>query len=167
MIRYTVIYEKGPSSWGAYVPDLPGVISVGDSQDEVKRLIQEAIELHLEGMREEGMSVPQASSFAGVVKIEPAARCLGDATSVIWRVAANCRSRYASPAINRPQSHLRELRCQREFQRPHGPGRNPQAMPRLPRNRRTCVVPGPARPLHAWPRSAQSEHPESYGGSLR
>jgi hypothetical protein len=50
----------------------------------VKRLIQEAIELHLEGMREEGMSVPQASSFAGVVKIEPAARCLGDATSVIW-----------------------------------------------------------------------------------
>lgn len=45
MMRYTVIYEKGPTSWGAYVPDLPGVISVGDSRDEVERLIHEAIEI--------------------------------------------------------------------------------------------------------------------------
>ena len=51
-MTYTVIYEKGPSSWGAYVPDLPGVISVGDSRDEVERLILEAIEFHVEGMRE-------------------------------------------------------------------------------------------------------------------
>jgi predicted RNase H-like HicB family nuclease len=72
-MKYTVIYEKGPTSWGAYVPDLPGVISVGDSRDEVERLIQEAIEFHLDGMREEGMSIPPPSSFAGVVEIEPAA----------------------------------------------------------------------------------------------
>jgi predicted RNase H-like HicB family nuclease len=72
-IRYAVIYEKGPTSWGAYVPDLPGVVSVGDSRDEVERLIQEAIEFHLEGMREEGMSIPLPSSFAGVVEIKPAA----------------------------------------------------------------------------------------------
>jgi predicted RNase H-like HicB family nuclease len=58
-MRYIVIYEKGPTSWGAYVPDLPGVISVGDSQDEAEILIQEAIEFHLEGMREEGIPVPQ------------------------------------------------------------------------------------------------------------
>src|ERR1035437_7944401 len=86
-MKYTVIYEKGPTSWGAYVPDLPGVISVGDSRDEVELLIQEAIEFHLDGfldeeaiefhldgMREEGMSIPPPSSFAGVVEIEPAAR---------------------------------------------------------------------------------------------
>ena len=71
-MKYTVIYEKGPTSWGAYVPDLPGVISVGDSREEVERLIQEAIEFHLEGMREEGLVIPTPSSFAGVVEI-PAA----------------------------------------------------------------------------------------------
>jgi len=38
-MRFTVIYENGPASWGAYVPDLPGVISVGDSRAEVERLI--------------------------------------------------------------------------------------------------------------------------------
>lgn len=72
-MTYTVIYEKGPSSWGAYVPDLPGVVSVGDSRKEVEELIQEAIELHLEGLREEGQPIPQASSFAGVVEIDSAA----------------------------------------------------------------------------------------------
>lgn len=51
----------------------PGVISVGDSRDEVERLIQEAIELHLEGMREEGISIPPPASIAGVVEIDPAA----------------------------------------------------------------------------------------------
>ena len=56
-MTYTVIYEKGPTSWGAYVPDLPGVISVGDSRAEVERLIQEAIRFHL----------------AGIVEIDPAA----------------------------------------------------------------------------------------------
>src|ERR1700738_1022020 len=64
VMKYTVIYEKGPASWGAYVPDLPGVISVGDSRDEVERLIQEAIEFHLEGMREEGLAIPDPASFA-------------------------------------------------------------------------------------------------------
>lgn len=73
MIRYTVIYEKGPTSWGAYVPDLPGVISVGESRDEVERLIQEAIDLHLAGLREEGMPIPPPSSFAGVIDVHPAA----------------------------------------------------------------------------------------------
>ena len=72
-MKYTVIYEQGPTSWGAYVPDLPGVIAVGDSRDEVERLIREAIEFHLEGMREEGLSIPPASSFAGVVEINSAA----------------------------------------------------------------------------------------------
>jgi predicted RNase H-like HicB family nuclease len=72
-VTYTVIYEKGPTSWGAYVPDLPGVISVGDSREEVERLIQEAIKFHLDTMREEGIPIPSPSNFAGVVEIDPAA----------------------------------------------------------------------------------------------
>ncbi|HTS51473.1 MAG TPA: type II toxin-antitoxin system HicB family antitoxin [Bryobacteraceae bacterium] len=72
-MTYTVIYEKGPTSWGAYVPDLPGVISVGDSREEVERLILQAIQFHLEGMREEGLAIPQPASFAGVVEIDSAA----------------------------------------------------------------------------------------------
>ena len=72
-MRFTVIYEEGRTSWGAYVPDLPGVIAVGDSREEAERLIQEAIELHLEGMRAEGVPIPTPSSFAGIVEIDPAA----------------------------------------------------------------------------------------------
>jgi predicted RNase H-like HicB family nuclease len=72
-MTYTVIFEKGPTSWGAYVPDLPGVISIGDSRDEVQQLIQEAIEFHLEGMKEEGLSIPPPASFAGAVEVDHAA----------------------------------------------------------------------------------------------
>jgi len=64
-VRYTVIYEQGPTSWGPYVPDLPGVISVSDSRDEAQRPIQEAIEFHFEGMREEGISIAVPPSLAG------------------------------------------------------------------------------------------------------
>jgi len=68
-VTFTVIYDKGATSWGAYVPDLPGVISVADSRDEVERLIHEAIEFHLEGLRQEGIAIPVPSSFAGVIEI--------------------------------------------------------------------------------------------------
>jgi predicted RNase H-like HicB family nuclease len=61
-MTYTVIYEKGPTSWGTHVPYLPGVISVRDSREEVERLIQEAIGFHLEGMREAGLAIPAPSS---------------------------------------------------------------------------------------------------------
>lgn len=72
-MSYLVIYEKGPTSWGAYVPDLPGVCSVGDTRAEVEQLIQEAIEFHLDGLREEGLTIPPPSSFAGIVEIGSAA----------------------------------------------------------------------------------------------
>jgi predicted RNase H-like HicB family nuclease len=71
-MTYTVIYEKGPTSWGAYVPDLPGVITVGDTREEVEGLIIEAIELHLDGMREEGLPIPAPASFAGAIEINSA-----------------------------------------------------------------------------------------------
>jgi predicted RNase H-like HicB family nuclease len=61
-MRYAVIIEKGKDSYGAYVPDLPGCIAVGDTPEEVKTLIQEAIEFHLEGLQEDGESIPQPNS---------------------------------------------------------------------------------------------------------
>jgi predicted RNase H-like HicB family nuclease len=72
-VKYTVIFEKGPTSWGAYVPDLPGVISAGESREEVERLIHEAVQFHLEGLTEEGLLIPSPSSFAGEVEIHSAA----------------------------------------------------------------------------------------------
>jgi predicted RNase H-like HicB family nuclease len=50
-MHYTVIIEKGETSFGAYVPDVPGCVAVGETREEVTELIQEAIEFHLEGMR--------------------------------------------------------------------------------------------------------------------
>jgi predicted RNase H-like HicB family nuclease len=71
-MTYTVIYEKGPRSRGAYVPDLPGVITVGDTRVEVEGLILEAVELHLEGMREGGLPIPAPASFAGAIEVDSA-----------------------------------------------------------------------------------------------
>ena len=60
-MEYVVIYEKGDSSYGAYVPDLPGCITVGETLEETQTLIQEAIEFHIEGLQEDGDDVPQPS----------------------------------------------------------------------------------------------------------
>ena len=58
IIKYTVILEKGTSSYGAFVPDLPGCIAVGESQEETLELIKEAIEFHIEGLKEERKNIP-------------------------------------------------------------------------------------------------------------
>lgn len=68
-MKYLVVIEQGPSSFGAYVPDLPGCVAVGESRAEVMELIQEAIEFHLEGLKEEGLSVPQPHSYSELVEI--------------------------------------------------------------------------------------------------
>lgn len=57
-MRYAVIIEKGNTSYGAYVPDLPGCVAVGETKQEVLYLIQEAIEFHLEGLVKEGEMIP-------------------------------------------------------------------------------------------------------------
>ncbi len=61
--------EKGERNYSAYVPDLPCCVSVGDSLDEVKAEIREAIEFHLEGMREDGLPIPKPSSQADYVEV--------------------------------------------------------------------------------------------------
>ncbi len=62
MKQYTVIIEKGDSSYGAWVPDLPGCVAAAETAAEVEQLIREAIEFHLEGLREDGLEVPEPSS---------------------------------------------------------------------------------------------------------
>jgi predicted RNase H-like HicB family nuclease len=71
-MKYTVIVEKGDTSWGAYVPDLPGCIAAGESRDEVLRLIREAVEFHIEGLRQQGNAVPEPHSFSELVEIDAA-----------------------------------------------------------------------------------------------
>ena len=69
MKEYLVVYEHEKDSWSAYVPDLPGCVAAGDSREEVARLIKEAIEFHIEGMRQEGLPVPEPSSEAESVRV--------------------------------------------------------------------------------------------------
>ena len=71
-MRYAVIVEEGESSFGAHVPDLPGCVAVADTREEVLKLIQEAIEFHLEGMREDGVSIPLPSSSVEYVDVRAA-----------------------------------------------------------------------------------------------
>ena len=62
-MKYAVIIEKGPNSYGAQVPDLPGCIAAAETRDEVCQLIQEAIELYVEALEEEGLSAPEPQSY--------------------------------------------------------------------------------------------------------
>ena len=66
---YVVILEQGENGVGAYVPDLPGCVAVGETKEEALRLIQEAVELHLEGMREDGLPIPEPSSSSEYVEV--------------------------------------------------------------------------------------------------
>ncbi|MGE3800568.1 MAG: type II toxin-antitoxin system HicB family antitoxin [Candidatus Kapaibacterium sp.] len=70
---YAIVIEKGESSYGAYVPDLPGCVAVGESEEEVRSLIHEAIDLHLESLREEGLILPRPQAIVEYVEIKTAA----------------------------------------------------------------------------------------------
>ena len=71
-MEYLVVVEKGPSSYGAYVPDLPGCVAAAESKDEVLALIKEAIEFHLDGLKEGGEPIPSPASTSEVVEVEAA-----------------------------------------------------------------------------------------------
>ena len=68
-MRYAVVIEQGENNYSAYVPDLPGCVSVGDTFDEVKSEIREAIAFHLDGMREDGLPIPPPKSRAEHVDV--------------------------------------------------------------------------------------------------
>lgn len=71
-MQYLVVVEKGPSSYGAHVPDLPGCIAAGETKEEVLSLIREAIEFHIEGLKLEGLPIPAPASMSELVEVEAA-----------------------------------------------------------------------------------------------
>lgn len=68
-MKFAVVIEKGENSYGAHVPDLPGCVAVGETREEVLRLIQEAIEFHIDGLREDGLPIPAASSSVEFIEV--------------------------------------------------------------------------------------------------
>ncbi len=68
-MRYAVVIEKADGNYSAYVPDLPGCVATGATVAEVEHEIREAIEFHLEGMREDGLPAPQPSSQVEYIEI--------------------------------------------------------------------------------------------------
>lgn len=68
-MKYLVVYEKSASSWGAYVPDLPGLGVAATTLDKVKELIREALEFHIEGMREHGDPIPAPAATTEYISV--------------------------------------------------------------------------------------------------
>jgi predicted RNase H-like HicB family nuclease/uncharacterized protein YegP (UPF0339 family) len=92
-MKYAVVIEEGETSFGAHVPDLPGCIAVGETRDEVIKLIEEAIEFHIEGLKEDRQPIPQPSSSIGYVGVDGTFQISRDASGQWgWNlVAANGR----------------------------------------------------------------------------
>ena len=68
-MRYAIVIEKAENNYSAYVPDLPGCAATGATVEEAEAQIREAIEFHLEGLREDGLSVPLPSSRVEYVEV--------------------------------------------------------------------------------------------------
>ena len=72
-MRYTVVIEQAPGNLAAYVPDLPGCVATGDDLEELLEQIREAIEFHIESLRDHGEPIPGPSCTAAVVEVAAAA----------------------------------------------------------------------------------------------
>jgi predicted RNase H-like HicB family nuclease len=66
-VRYAIIIEKGERNYSAYVPDLPGCVATGETVEETEQQIHEAVEFHLRGMREDGLPIPEPTSYVSYV----------------------------------------------------------------------------------------------------
>ncbi len=68
-MQYAIVIEKGERNYSAYVPDLPGCVATGDTLEETESEIREAIEFHLEGMRADGLAIPEPTSRVAYVEV--------------------------------------------------------------------------------------------------
>jgi predicted RNase H-like HicB family nuclease len=68
-MRYAIVIEKAESNFSAYVPDLPGCVATGATVEETEKSIREAIEFHLEGIREDGQPIPEPSSRVEYIEV--------------------------------------------------------------------------------------------------
>lgn len=71
-MKYMVVLEKGRGNWGAHVPDLPGCVAIGENREEALELIREAIDFHIEGLKEQGEPVPKPSSESVLIEVHAA-----------------------------------------------------------------------------------------------
>jgi predicted RNase H-like HicB family nuclease len=69
MKRYAIVVERAKKNYSAYVPDLPGCVATGATVEETERLLLEAIELHVAGLREDGLAVPEPSSVVTYLEV--------------------------------------------------------------------------------------------------
>lgn len=67
-MKYAVVYEKTQNNYAAYIPDLPGCVATGQTFEEVRREIQEAVAFHIEGLRADGLPIPPAQSLCDYVE---------------------------------------------------------------------------------------------------
>ena len=68
-MRYAIVIEKSQTGYGAYVPDLPGCVAVGETLSETAQLVREAIEFHIDGLREDGVPIPEPSTITEYVEV--------------------------------------------------------------------------------------------------
>ena len=68
-MKYTVVIEKTPNNYAAYVPDLPGCVATASTRDKLLEEIREAIEFHIDGMRRDGEPVPAPQATADIVEV--------------------------------------------------------------------------------------------------
>ena len=67
-MRYAIVIEKGPENYSAYVPDLPGCVSIGSTVSEAEENIKEAILFHIDGLKEDGLSVPEPTTICEYIE---------------------------------------------------------------------------------------------------
>ena len=67
-MRYAIIIEKAKGNYSAYVPDLPGCITTGNTIEEIEKNMKEAIDFHLDGLREEGLPIPEPTTIVIILK---------------------------------------------------------------------------------------------------
>ena len=68
-MRYAIVIEKAENNYAAYVPDLPGCVTTGETIEETEQQIREAIEFHIRGLREDGLPIPEPSSKVNYVEV--------------------------------------------------------------------------------------------------
>lgn len=69
MHRFLIVIEKADGNYSAYSPDLPGCVATGTTREEAEQNMHEAVEMHLQGLKEDGLSIPQSTSFAEYVAV--------------------------------------------------------------------------------------------------
>jgi predicted RNase H-like HicB family nuclease len=68
-MKFVVVYEQTPTGWSAFLPDLPGCVAAGESRSETETLIREAIDFHLEGLRESKEAIPEPGTWTEMVEV--------------------------------------------------------------------------------------------------